>query len=339
MGERARRHKRTWYAVALAWMAMAMPMRHAIAETPSSDTPEETASRIELWPGGIAPGSERVAVEQRIVERSDDPALPDRVVTGVTRPYMVVHRPAKPNGAALLVMPGGAYRRIVLDKEGSALVPVFAGQMGYTVFVLRYRLPGEGHDAARDVPLADAQRAMRLIRARASEWGIDPARVAAMGFSAGGHVAASLGTRYDDAVHGPEDPIDALPARPDALLLMYPVIDMGAYAHPLSREKLLGPTPSPADMEAYSLQNRVRAGMPPTFVLHAGDDASVSIDNSLVFVDALRRAGVPHEFHAYAEGGHGFGVRDIGGLSLVLWPTMADAWMRAQWREVPGDAE
>ncbi len=326
MGKGKRQAPRWIFA---AWLCLAA-VGAAQAQTPSADTTQEAASRIELSPGGIAPGSERVAPGQRIVERSDDPARPDRIITGVTRPHLVVYRPERPNGAALLVMPGGGYRRIVLDKEGSALAPVFAERAGYTLFVLRYRLPGEGHEHARDAPLADAQRALRLIRARAREWRLDPHRIGAIGFSAGGHVAASLGTRYDDAVYAPVDAIDRESARPDFLLLVYPVIDMGEHAHPGSRERLLGEAPGAANVRAYSLQHRVAAGMPPTFLLHAADDASVPVHNSLRFHEALLRAGVPAELHVYARGGHGFGVRDIAGLPLAQWPDIAIAWMAAQ---------
>lgn len=301
----------------------------AFADRPSSDTAAEVAATHYLWPGRIAPGSAGVDIAQRIVERSDDPALPDRIITGITRPHLVVYRPAHPNGAALLVMPGGAYRRIVLDKEGSALAPVFAEQLGYTLFVLRYRLPGEGHVDARDAPLADAQRAIRLIRANAEAWGVDPERVAAIGFSAGGHVAASLAMRYDDALATPVDQIDRIDARPDAVLLLYPVIDMGEHAHAVSRGHLLGPDPSPRSIADYSLQNRVRADMPPVFLLHAADDASVDIGNTLQLYRALRAAGVATEMHLYPEGGHGFGVRDIGDSPLAEWPRIADAWLRS----------
>lgn len=314
---------------------LAMP---ASAQKPSADTAQEAASRIFLWPDRTAPGSGRVRLQQRIVERSDDAARPDRIVTGITQPYMVVYRPARPNGAALLVMPGGAYRRIVLDKEGTALVPEFVDRLGYTLFVLRYRLPREGHDDARDAPLADAQRALRLIRARASEWNIDPQRIGAMGFSAGGHVAASLGTRHDETVYAAIDAIDRVDARPDFLLLMYPVIDMGRHAHAASREHLLGPSPQAADIAAYSLQNRVKSGMPPVFLLHANDDASVHVENTLLFFEALRAAQAPAELHVYPRGGHGFGVRDIADSTLRLWPGIADAWIRDTERhEVPSN--
>ncbi len=317
-----------WHGWGGLLLTALLAMQPACAETLSSETADDLASRVFLWPGETGPGSAALELEQRIVERSDDPVLPDRIVTGVSRPYLVVHRPARANGRALLVIPGGAYRRIVLDKEGSALVPVFADALGYTLFVLRYRLPGEGHEGARDVSVADAQRAMRVIRDQADHWGIDPQRIAAMGFSAGGHVAASLAMRHDEVLNPPIDAIDRLDARPQGVLLMYPVIDMGAHAHAVSREHLLGADPPPGAIASYSMQNRVRVGMPPVFLLHAADDASVDLANSLQLYAALREAGVPTEMHLYARGGHGFGVRDIGDSSLSLWPRVADAWLR-----------
>jgi len=333
-------------ALALAWrqrrqgalgvlLALALAGPALAAEHPSSETAAEQAARIPLWPDP-APGSVPGPDQARIVDRSDDPALPDRAISGRYQPYLVVYRPKTPNGSALLVAPGGGYARIVLDKEGSALLPIFAEQAGITLFVLRYRLPdAEAADAdaaaQRDLPLADAQRALRLIRARAADYGVDPHRVGAIGFSAGGHVAASLGTRYDERVSPARDAIDRLSARPDFLLLLYPVIDMGSgtAAHTGSRLRLLGRHPDAATMTAYSLQNRVTPAMPPTFLVHAQDDRVVPVENSLLFYQALRQAGVPAELHLFAHGGHGFGTRGIAGLPLAAWPTQALEWMRS----------
>jgi len=333
-------------AGALAWrqrrqgvlgvlLAMALAGPALAAEHLSNETAAEQAARIPLWPGA-APGSAPGPDQARIVDRSDDPALPDRALSGRYQPYLVVYRPKTPNGSALLVAPGGGYARIVLDKEGTALLPIFAEQAGITLFVLRYRLPDAevaGADAAaqRDLPLADAQRALRLIRARATDYGVDPHRVGAIGFSAGGHVAASLGTRYDERVVPARDAIDRLSARPDFLLLLYPVIDMGSgtAAHTGSRLRLLGRHPDAATMSAYSLQNRVIPAMPPTFLVHAQDDRVVPEENSLLFYQALRQAGVPAELHLFAHGGHGFGTRGIAGLPLAAWPAQALTWMRS----------
>jgi len=324
-----------WRPLMLAAALGLMLAGAAGAATSSSDTPEEVASRIWLWPDTIAPGSERIAVRQAIVERSSDPAFPDRIITGVTRPYLVVYRPKRPNGTALLIVPGGSYRRVVLDKEGSALVPAFVEAGGMTLFVLRYRLPGDGHADARRAPLADAQRALRLIRRRAREWNVDQRRVGVIGFSAGGHVAASLGTRFAEAIYAPVDAIDRESARPDFMMLVYPVIDMGERAHAESRRQLLGTTATATESAAYSPQRRAGADTPPTFLLHATDDESVPVENSLLFFEALRRAGVPAELHVYPHGGHGFGVRGIAGTPLAAWPQLALDWIRAQTKETP----
>ncbi|MBS7456905.1 alpha/beta hydrolase [Coralloluteibacterium stylophorae] len=315
----------------LACLGMIGAPVHA-QERPAHETAAERASRIELWPGGLAPGDVALADAPRIVERSADPALPDRAITRVGEPYLVVYRPQRPDGSALLVTPGGGYARVVLDKEGSALVPDFVEEAGVTLFVLRYRLPGEGHPDRRDVPLADAQRAMRLIRARAADYGVDPRRVGVMGFSAGGHVAASLATRFDAQVYPQVDAADAQSARPDLQILVYPVIDMGPeIAHPGSRDNLLDASPSPSIVHAYSAQNGVRADAPPAFLLHAQDDEVVPAANSLVYAQALLAEDVSTELHLFPRGGHGFGVRGTDGLTVAAWPRLAVAWMRWQY--------
>ena len=327
-------------AAILAWAALSWTgavMAAASAGPPADgqpvhETAVERASRVPLWPGdGLAPGDHALALPQRTIERSAEPSLPDRYVDHVSQPYLVVQRPARPNGAALLVIPGGGYQRIVLDKEGTALRPDFVERGGLTLFVLRYRLPGEGHAEGADAPLVDAQRALRLIRANARQWGVDPHRVGVMGFSAGGHVAASLGTRYAETVHAPHDAIDRVDARPDFQLLIYPVIDMtGAAAHAGSRKQLLGEQPDAGRAQRYSPQYHVDARTPPTFLLHAQDDTVVPVANSLLFYDALRAAGVPAEMHLFPRGGHGFGIRGTHGLTVAAWPQLALDWIDAQ---------
>ena len=311
---------RGWWSLVAA-MLLAGPVMAAPPGRP--DSPVE----VPLWPS-TPPGSEGLTLAQRVVERSADPAVPDRYADAIGVPSLTVYRPARPDGRAVLVIPGGGYQRVVLDKEGSALVPAFAEDAGLTLFVLRYRLPGEGHRGARDVPLADAQRAMRLIRRHAGEWGVDAGSLGVMGFSAGGHVAASLATRHAERPHAPVDATDLLDARPAYAILVYPVIDMGAHAHPGSRQKLLGDAPDAGTVQAYSLQSRVGATTPPTFLLHAQDDEVVPVQNTLLFESALRQAGIEHETHLYAHGGHGFGVREARG-TLALWPQLAIAWIRA----------
>lgn len=303
----------------------------AVAGTaPDGEPAAGSAQRIALWPAGLAPGDKALPEAARIVERSADPALPDRYITHVSAPYLVMYRPARPNGTALLVTPGGGYQRVVLDKEGSALVPAFVEEGGITLFVLRYRLPGEGRDD-RDAALADAQRALRLIRARASEWQLDPRRIGVIGFSAGGHLAARLGNGFGQPAYPATDAIDRTSARPDFQLLVYPVIDMdGADTHPGSQHRLLGPDADAALRRHYSMQHQVRADTPPTFLVHAGDDTAVPVGNSLGFYAALHRAGVPAELHVFPYGGHGFGTRGIAGLGAAAWPRLARDWIAAQ---------
>jgi len=300
----------------------------AAAATPASgaaNPPPDPTETVPLWPGR-PPGAQRILPREQIVDRRETSGFQDRFVTGIGRPTMTVFRPARPNGAALLIAPGGSYLRVVIDKEGFEISHRLARE-GVTCFVLRYRLPAEGWDHAADVPLQDAQRAIRLIRAGAADWGVDPARICAMGFSAGGHVAASLATRYSAKVYAPVDAADRLDARPDLSALMYPVIDMARpFAHPGSREALLGKPPNPGDEALHSPQRHVDGATPPTFLVHAWDDATVPIENSLNYLAALRTAKVKAEAHLFEEGGHGFGVGLAKGKPVAVWPDLWLAW-------------
>ncbi len=283
---------------------------------------------IALWPEGhlaVPPG-----LAESVVQRSDDPDASDRVLQGITRPRLDIFRPAKPNGAAVILAPGGGYRYVVIDKEGYELARWLCDR-GVTAYVLFYRLPGDGWADGSDVPLADAQRAVRLVRSRASLDGIDPTRVAFGGFSAGGHVAASLLTRYDAQTHAPVDAIDNLSARPDALAAIYPVVSMDpAIAHAVSREKLLGAAPDAVQEALHSPERQVRPDMPPLFLLHAEDDEVVKVVNSLRLHEAARAIGAPCEAHYFAEGGHGFGLMKTAGLPVAIWPELLWSWLAAR---------
>ena len=304
----------------LAAAAAATPALTA-APAPSPD-PTET---VVLWPGR-PPGAQHVLPREEIVDRVKASGFQDRFVTGIGQPLMTVFRPAKPNGAAVLIAPCGGYIRVVIDKEGFEVGHRLA-QAGVTSFVLRYRLPAEGWDRQADVPLQDAQRAMRLIRHGAAGFRIDPKRVAAMGFSAGGHVAASLATRHGAQVYAPIDAADRLDARPDLSVLMYPVIDMTRpFAHLGSREALLGTPPAAGAETLYSPQLHITAATPPTFLVHAWDDPSVPTENSLNYLAALRAAKVDAEAHVFAEGGHGFGIGLAKGKPVAVWPDLFLAW-------------
>ncbi len=324
----------------LAFAALSALFGGPALATDTGEPAPGSPARIALWPLGVAPGDKPLPQAQRVIERSTDPALPDRYTDHVSAPYLVAYRPDRPNGTALLVIPGGGYQRVVLDKEGTALVPAFVEQGGTTLFVLRYRLPGEQGREDRDAALADAQRALRLIRHRAGEWGLDPKRVGVMGFSAGGHLAARLGTGFDHPAYPATDAIDQQSARPDYQLLIYPVIDMaGSAAHPGSRQRLLGATPGSALQQRYSMQQQVRADTPPTFLLHAADDDVVPVSNSLLMYQSLLAAGVPSEMHLFPKGGHGFGTRGTAGLTTAIWPRLALEWIASQTPQPPATSE
>ncbi len=288
--------------------------------------PTET---IDLWPTG-APGGPATPLVEVVNERSTDPQLTDRAVLGISKPRLVVFRPAISNGAAMLVTPGGGYRWVVVDKEGYEMGRWLAAR-GFTVFVLFYRLPGEGWAAGPDVALSDAQRAMRIIRARSKVYGFDPAKVGAMGFSAGGHVCADLATRFDAKVYSRVDAADDLSARPAIAAPIYPVISMDpAIAHAGSREKLFGSAPTTAAERAHSPQHNVPGNAPPFFLLHAEDDDAVPVENTLVLRAALRAKGIVTDTHLFAHGGHGFGLRKAVGKPVEAWPDLFLAFARTQ---------
>jgi acetyl esterase/lipase len=294
---------------------------------PTTDRlPGDPVETIGLWPG-TPPGGENLHLQLQLLERSQAPDLfHDRFVTDVTLPLLTVFRPTQPDGSALLIAPGGGYRRVVIDKEGFEAAQRLSAS-GTTVFVLRYRLPGEGWANAADVPLQDAQRALRIIRGRAADFAIDPTRIGILGFSAGGHLAASLLTRSAEQVYATVDTFDAFDARPDFVGLMYPVISMvPPVAHAASREKLLGEHPTPAQDIKYSPDRHVVPGLPPVFIALAADDPDVPPQNSLDMFTALRGAKVPTELHLFEEGGHGFGLRLAQGKPASIWPTLFLRW-------------
>ena len=311
--------RRTLLAASLA----AVPAAGALAAV----RPVET---IPLWPGE-APGLVNTALAEVTIERSKDPAIPDRAVSGIRRPRMDVFRPAKPNGAAMLVIPGGGYARVVIDKEGYELAP-WLNDRGITVFVLFYRLPAEGWRDAADTPLADAQRGVRLIRARAKDYGIDPARVGAMGFSAGGHLCADLAVRHGRRVYEPVDAVDRLDARPMIAAPIYPVVSMDEkIAHMGSRTNLIGEHPTDSTIAEHSPDQQVTKDSPPCFLAHAENDATVPVANSIALHAALKAAGVPVEMHLFETGGHGFGWgRRTAGLPAHLWPELWLAWAKGR---------
>jgi len=313
-------------AAAAAPRVMAQTRSPQSAQSRHMTFPDPTET-IDLWPAPPARSATTLLVETAR-ERSTDSAYNDRYVSGISRPRMAVFRPAKPDGSAVLITPGGGYNWVVIDKEGYEMARWLAAR-GTTVFVLFYRLPHEGWASGPDTPLADAQRAMRLIRHRASSLRIDPSRVVVMGFSAGGHVCASLLTRFDASVYRPLDAADRESARPDAAAPIYPVISMTLpIAHAGSRTNLLGAQISPELERRYDPSKNVPPNAPPTFLLHAEDDRSVVVENSLMMRSALLARNVPVETHLFADGGHGFGLRLSHGKSVDGWQALFHAWGR-----------
>jgi acetyl esterase/lipase len=287
----------------------------------------QPSEMIDLWPMG-APGMPVTPLTEIVNERSADPQLTDRAVFGISRPRMAVFRPVRSNGASVLITPGGGYRWVVIDKEGYELGRWLSAR-GVTVFVLFYRLPGEGWAAGPDVVLQDSQRAMRLIRNRAADFGIDPERVAAMGFSAGGHACADLAARFAAPVYTAVDKADTLSARPFVAAPIYPVVSMSApNAHAGSRERLIGVKASATTEAAHSPHRNIPANAPPHFIVHAEDDDVVPSENALLLRAALREKGVAVETHLFTHGGHGFGLRKAIGKPAEAWPQLFLDWGR-----------
>jgi acetyl esterase/lipase len=290
-------------------------------------TPPDPTETILLWPNG-APGGEGVHVEEAIVERGDPKGLKDRAQVHTRAPKLVVFRPKTPNGAAVMLIPGGGYERVVLDKEGYETA-LWLVARGYTCFVLFYRMPGDGWAAGGDAPLQDAQRAIRLIRARAEAMKFSADRVAIMGFSAGGHLAANLTTRFDVETYPAIDAADSLPTKPNLSALIYPVITLDpAAAHGGSRKQLLTQRDTPERVIELSPERQVREGLSPVFQLHAADDKAVPVENSLLMFSALKAKGVPTEMHIFEEGGHGFGLRFVAGKPVAAWPELFEAFAK-----------
>ena len=225
---------------------------------------------------------------------------------------ITVHRPEKPNGAVLVICPGGGYGGLVTGPEGHGIAKWLNGH-GIAGIVLEYRLP-KGRSA---VPLLDAQRTIRTVRAKAKEWSIDPAKVGIIGFSAGGHLAATTATRHDDGDAAAKDLVDRQSCRPDFAVLVYPVITMGESTHGGSRKNLLGPSPNPESIVLFSAEKQVTAKTSPTYLTHAVNDRIVPVSHSRSFHAALEEKKVPAEYLELPSGDHG-----LNGYKGPMW----DAW-------------
>lgn len=229
----------------------------------------------------------------------------------------------KATGAAVIVCPGGGYSKLVDGKEGSEIAK-WLNSLGISAFVLKYRIGMRYHQPA---PLQDVSRAMRTIRVRAKEWNLDENRIGIIGFSAGGHLASTLGTHFDTGKADSPDPIERASSRPDLMMLIYPVITMGEFTHPGSKKNLLDENPTDELIKLYSNELQIKKDTPPTFMIHTMDDKVVPVENSLMFVTALRKAGIPIEFHLYETGPHGFGLAPNNQV-LASWTQRCADWLK-----------
>jgi acetyl esterase/lipase len=303
-------------ALVAATASMAGTARAATPRDPVAEW--RAAPSIPLWPNGTPGGGFRPQAGS-----ADSPPI---FVSGVEMPTLHVFRPEKSNGRALLAIPGGAYTFVSIANEGVDIARDMTAR-GYTVFVLVYRLPGEGWENREDVPLQDAQRAVRLIGSLAGEMGYDPAQIYTVGFSAGGHLAATLATGFGEQVYAARDPVDRLSARPRAAGLIYPVISQTeGIGHAESTLRLLGPNPPMPSIIRRSPDLHVAEDTPPLFLVHAMDDPAVPLENSLLIFGAMRGRRRPVEAHFFERGGHGFGA-GVPGQPNAAWLDLFSNWI------------
>jgi len=278
---------------------------------------------IMLWPEGIPGSIENSSYKEEAVKGDDN-------ITRVFRvkdPEIIVYPAPKDiaTGTAVIICPGGGYHILAIDHEGYYIAE-WLNKLGITAFILKYRLPSDEIMKDKSIgPLQDAQRAMRIVRKNAKKWNVDPGRIGIMGFSAGGHLASTLSTHYNENVYPDKNGISA---KPDFSLLIYPVISMNkAITHIGSRTYLLGETPSQEQVKHFSNDKMVTKDTPITFLALAGDDNAVPIKNSINYFLALKQFDIPAELHIYEKGGHGFGIKNLKG-TVAGWTQDCEYWLR-----------
>jgi acetyl esterase/lipase len=284
------------------------------------------AQEIALWPAGKVPGSAGLKLAESAVD-SGAPGDPQRTIKGIAVPTLTAYLPAKPNGAAAVITAGGGYTGLVIDKEGTDIAR-WLNTLGITAFVLKHRLPAEGHADGPHVPLQDGQRAMRLVRQHAAEWALDPKRIGVVGLSSGGHMASMIGTAYKQQVHTAVDAIDAVSARPDFMVLAYGSFSSNARKHLIDpAQPPVLPVEKQALYDEFPTDQLVDAQTPPTFLMHTDEDDKVDPRNSVRFYLALKNAGLPAELHIFKDGKHGVAIRKTTGLAVAVWPQLCAAWL------------
>ena len=276
-----------------------------------------------LWPSGNIPNYKKT----NEVEKRDTTGIVR--ISLVQQPGIEVYLPSKQsaNGQAIVICPGGGYGILAYDWEGTDIAK-WLNSKGIAAIVLKYRLPNSKSNVVPQLsPLLDAQRALRTVHANAQKWNIKKNQIGIMGFSAGGHLASTAGTHFDNGDANAADSVDRLTSRPDFMILMYPVISMSkTYMHQGSRNNLIGANPDSALAKYYSNDLQVTKETPPTFIVHATDDAGVPVENSLSFYQALKTNKVAAEMHIYPYGGHGFGLA-VGKGYLNTWTDRCIDWL------------
>ena len=280
---------------------------------------------VPLWPEGKIPNSLNNTTITEKNEMGKDGILR---ISDVTVPSYTVYKPAKANGTAVLICPGGGYWIEAAGHEGSD-VALWLNSFGVTAFVLKYRLPDDKlWNNKHEVAFQDAMQALKMIRQNATAYSINPIKIGIMGFSAGGHLASTVCTHWFK--HLPTAAVGTdleKELKPNFSILMYPVISSGDAKHAGSFERLLGKTPSPEMLEYYSSEKQVTARTPPTLLVHATDDSAVPVENSLLYLSALRKNKVPASLLVYENGGHGFGLATKLTGSVKNWPQHAQQWL------------
>ncbi len=279
----------------------------------------DVLEEIPLWPG-TPPGKGGASGPEKIGSEGSGYGA----VSNISTPRMRVYRPNHPNGKAVLVCGGGGYFRIQLWKESTPAARWLQNR-GYTVFELIFRLPNDGWEAS--APFADAQRAMKIIRSRATEFKIRPDSIGIMGFSAGGHLAGYTALRPDQPLYSGKDKFETVAARPDFAVLLFPVVSLRKpYDTTRTRREIVGENPSPEAQEAWSLDTHASADAPPMIIFSAADDPITPPGHGIALFQALKAKGAAAELHIFEEGGHGWG---LGTQQQILsqWPDIFEAWL------------
>jgi acetyl esterase/lipase len=279
---------------------------------------------LNVWPDGVPGAIENKDYKEELVKRPDDIER----VSKVTEPTISVYLPAKDkaNGTAIVICPGGGYSILATEHEGRDIA-AWLNELGIAGIVLKYRLPSDLIMKNKSIgPLQDVQEAFRIVRRNANKWGIDVKKIGVIGFSAGGHLASTISTHYNDKVYDS----DKTNCRPDFSILIYPVISMQlGLTHMGSRENLLGNNPDQKLVDHFSNELQVNGNTPPAFLVHSADDKTVPIMNSINYFLALEKYSVPAELHIYEKGGHGYGLGRGSGTENN-WPEDCKNWLKAR---------